>query len=161
MAQKTDTHDAHKADRKGGNDTHYEIKAKNATEEDKRFLAEHADELSKTTQRAKWIHSTGEHEDHKGQSLATREHAVIQAWAEDKERQGTPATVPGTEHGDRAGVPRFDFPGYGGRTLEHISWDEWFKPFDERELVFVYQEHKKDGSPSTFFILDNPEREDG
>ena len=41
MAQKTDTHDAHKADRKGGNDTHYEIKAKNATEEDKRFLAEH------------------------------------------------------------------------------------------------------------------------
>ncbi|MDQ2830257.1 MAG: hypothetical protein M3Y74_14585 [Chloroflexota bacterium] len=161
MAQKTDTHDAHKADRKGGNDTHYEIKAKNATEEDKRFLAEHADELSKTTQRAKWIHSTGEHEDHKGQSLATREHAVIQAWAEDKERQGAPATVPGTEHGDTAGVLRFDFPGYGGQKLEHISWDEWFKPFDERELVFIYQEHKKDGSPSTFFILDNPEREDG
>jgi len=117
--------------------------------------------LSKTTQRAKWIHSTDEHADRPGQSLVTREHAVIQAWAEDKERQGTSATVPGTEHGDRAGVLRFDFPGYGGRTLEHISWDEWFKPFDERELVFVYQEHKRDGSPSTFFILDSPEREDG
>ncbi len=136
-------------------------KATNVTREDERFIDEHADELSATTKRARWIHTTDEHEDHPGQSLATRAHEVIQAWAEDKERQGTPATVPGTEHEGRPGVLRFDFPGRGGSNLEHIGWDDWFKSFDERELVFVYQEHKKDGHPSTFFRLDNPEREDG
>jgi len=58
--------------------------------------------------------------------------------------------------------PRFDFPGFGGQKLGHIGWDEWFRPFDERELVFVSQGHKKDGSPSAFFfMLDSPEREDG
>ena len=152
MAKNTETKtkDAHDAS---------QVKATNVTAEDKRFIQEHADELSKTTQRARWIHSPGEHEDHPGQSLATREHAVIQHWAE--ERKATPATVPGSEHGDHAGVLRFDFPGYGGGKLEHISWDEWFKPFDERQLVFIFQEHKSDGSQSNFFHLDNPEREDG
>jgi len=116
-------------------------KATNVTREDERFI--------------------DEHEDQPGQSLATRAHEVIQAWAEDKERQGTPATVPGTEHEGRPGVLRIDFPGRSGSNLEHIGWDDWFKSFDERELVFVYQEHKKDGHPSTFFRLDNPEREDG
>jgi len=65
MAKKADTQ----------KDEHYEVKAKNASEEDKRFLAEHADELSKTTQRAKWIHSTDEHANRPGQTLATRGHS--------------------------------------------------------------------------------------
>jgi len=39
-----------------------------------------------------------------------------------------------------------DFPGYGGEDLKHVSWDEWFKIFDDRGLRFVYQEHTKDGS---------------
>lgn len=136
-----------------------EVKAKNITAEDREFLAEHADQLSDTTVKyAKWIHSVDERADRDGQSLATRSHEVIQRWAE--ERDAKPATVPGTGPGDQAGVLRFNFTGGGGQSLEEISWDDWFKPFDERELVFLYQERKADGSQSNFFRLDNPERED-
>jgi hypothetical protein len=49
----------------------------NVAPEEGRFLAEHSDELSKTTQQAKWIHAVSQHEDHPGQTLATCEHAVI------------------------------------------------------------------------------------
>jgi hypothetical protein len=104
------------------------------------------------------ITSTDEHEERPGRSLITTDHDVIQKWAE--ERDATPATVPGTEHDGRAGVLRFDFPGYGGADLQEISWDDWFKTFDERNLNFIYQEHKKDGKPSNFFRLENPDRED-
>jgi anaerobic selenocysteine-containing dehydrogenase len=38
-------------------------------------------------------------------------------------------------------VLRFDFPGYRGKDkLEPISWDEFFKKFDEKKLVFLYQD---------------------
>lgn len=134
-----------------------QVKAKNITPEEAQFISEHAEGLSKTTQRAKWIHHAEEHEDRPGQSLATREHEVIKHWAE--ERGAKPATVHGSVHDGRPGVLRFDFPEYGGKNLEVIGWDDWFKSFDERELVFVYQEHKSDGAPSNFFQLDNPERE--
>ena len=128
---------------------------RNLNEEDRRFLREHGDDLSDTiTERARWIHSPDEHEEHAGQSLVTRSHEVIRAWAE--ARGATPATVPGTEHDDRAGVLRFDFPDYGGDDLQSIDWDAWFEPFDDRDLVFLFQEHKSDGSTSNFFRLDNP-----
>ncbi len=133
------------------------IGASNLTPEDERFLAAHQNELSKTTLRSRWIHDPHEHEDHPGQSLATRSHDVIRHWAE--ERGGQPATVPGTEHGSRPGVLRFNFPGYGGEALEQISWEDWFRTFDQRELVFVFQEHKTDGRMSNFFQLDSPSRE--
>ena len=136
-----------------------EVKAKNITPEDREFLQEHADELSDTTVKyAKWIHSVDEHADRDGQSLATRSHEVIQRWAE--ERDAKPSTVRGTGPEDRAGVLRFNFTGESRDSLEEISWDEWFQPFDERQLVFLYQERKSDGSQSNFFRLDNPERED-
>jgi hypothetical protein len=108
---------------------------------------------------AQKIDSPKEHEDHAGQTLYTQDHDVIRQWAE--KRRAKPATVPGTEHGDRKGVLRFDFPGYGGKDLEPIGWDDWFKTFDERRLRFIYQEHKKDGQESNFFRLENPDREDG
>lgn len=118
-----------------------------------------AQKPSKTTIRAKWIESADEHEDRPGQSLATRNHEVIMKWAE--ERGAEPATVESTRHDGRPGVLRFDFPGFGGgRRLQKISWDEWFKSFDERSLLFVYQEHMKKGNESNFFRLDNPEREE-
>lgn len=114
--------------------------------------------VSKTLKYAKWITSPDEHEDHPGQSLATKSHEVIRRWAE--ARGATPATVPGTEHDTRPGVLRFDFPGYGGQGLRHISWDEWFRTFDERNLTFVFQEHTRDGRMSNFFLLESPEREE-
>jgi hypothetical protein len=114
--------------------------------------------LSSSTKYAKWINSPNDHEDRPGQSLVTRNHDVIQSWAE--ERGAQPATVATTEQGHAPRVLRFDFPGYGGKKLKSISWDEWFEPFDERNLAFHFQEHKTDGSLSNFFRLDSPDRED-
>lgn len=119
---------------------------------------EHEEGLSRSAKKAKWIHSPDEHEDRPGQTLATRSHEVIQRWAE--ERQARPATVSGTEHEGRAGVLRLNFPGFDEK-LEEIGWDAWFRPFDERNLVFLFQENRANGEQSNFFILDNPEREDG
>jgi hypothetical protein len=85
-------------------------------------------------------------------SKTTTEHDTIRRWAE--ERGGTPASVRGTEDGDEAGVLRIDFPGGAGEdALEHISWDEWFQKFDEKNLCFLYQEEKASGEGSTFFKL--------
>ena len=114
-------------------------------------------ETSKSLKYAQEITSLDDDPERAGRSLVTTSHEVIRSWAES--RDGVPATVEGTEHGDRAGVLRFDF---GERTdkLRHITWEEWFRTFDERHLNFVYQEERKDGRPSTFFILESPDRED-
>ena len=133
------------------------IKATNLTKEDRQFLGSHGDHLSDSTKRAKWVHGD-EGADRAGQTLATRDHGVIQRWAE--ARGAMPATVPGTEHDDHAGVLRFIFDPKSDDRLEAISWEEWFRPFDERDLVFLFQERKADGSQSNFFRLDNPSRED-
>jgi len=131
--------------------------ANGTANDDVKFLKEHGDELSKSTQHAKWIHSVDEHEDHSGQTLATRNPDVIRQWAE--ERNAIPATTPGGDAGNPR-VLRFDFPGYD-RELQEISWDAWLRTFEDRDLVFLYQEHMKAGNPSNFFRLDNPHREDG
>ena len=91
-------------------------------------------------------------------SKSTTNHDEIRKWAE--ARGAKPATVPGTEHGKHLGVLRLDFPGYGGQDLKQVSWDEWFRTFDQRDLTFVYQETTKDGNESNFFRLTNPDRED-
>lgn len=109
---------------------------------------------------AKEITGPDQHEDHPGQTLVTRNHDVIRRWAE--ERGAKPATVPGTEHQGHLGVLRLNFPGYDeSDRLEEVSWDDWFKAFDQRGLLFIYQEHRSDGRVSNFFRLDNPERDDG
>lgn len=133
-------------------------KVKNATPEEIKFIERYADQLSASTKRAKWIHSPQEHEDRPGQTLATRNPEVIKHWAQ--ERQAVPATVPGTERGDHLGVLRFNFPGYGGRKLQEVNWEQWLKTFKDRNLVFLFQEHKKSGEMSNFFRFDNPSRED-
>jgi hypothetical protein len=133
------------------------VKATHTTAQDRRYLEQHADELSPSTERAHWIHDPSEREDHPGETLATRSHDVIRQWAE--ERGGTPATVSSSKRGGEPRVLRINFPGYGGRNLHQISWDEWFEPFDDRQLTFVFQQHKSDGSQSNFFRLDNPSRE--
>jgi hypothetical protein len=37
--------------------------------------------------------------------------------------------------------------------LEEISWDEFFKAFEENNLAFLYQEKMKDGKQSRFSKL--------
>jgi hypothetical protein len=113
---------------------------------------------SKSIQYSQEITSPDEEPERPGRSLVTTHHDVIRQWAE--ERGAVPATVPGTEHEGHLGVLRFDFPGYGGDSLEHVTWDQWFETFDTRRLNFLYQEERKDGKPSNFFRLENPERED-
>jgi hypothetical protein len=82
----------------------------------------------------------------------TTDHDTIREWAE--RRAGTPASVRDTESDDEAGVLRIDFPGGSGEeSLEYISWDEWFRKFDEENLCFLYQEEKATGEGSTFFRL--------
>lgn len=136
------------------------ITATNLDTADRQYLKKHSDEeLSKTTESAKWINTPDERADRDGQSLATRSHAVIEAWA--AKRGGVPATVPSTEHGGEPGVLRILFDKRDNPRLKEISWDEWFRPFDDRHLVFIFQQHKTDGSLSNFFRLDNPERDDG
>ena len=114
-------------------------------------------ESSKSLKYSQEITSLDDDPERAGRSLVTTSHEVIRNWAES--RGGVPATVEGTEHGDRAGVLRFDF---GDKTdkLREISWDEWFATFDERRLNFLYQEERKDGRQSNFFRLESPERED-
>src|SRR3954471_17882503 len=90
-------------------------------------------------------------EDYRGQTLVTRDHDVIRAWAD--ARGAVPATAGGRSSGQRPRVLRLNFPGYGGDNLEEVSWDDWFATFDERDLDAVYQEHTSDGRPSNFFRL--------
>lgn len=116
-------------------------------------------DLGDTFDRAKWIGSPDEHEDHQGQTLATRNHDVIMKWAEERDAQ--PAAVPGTEHGGRPGVLRFDFPGGRGANLDKVGWDKWFETFDTRDLVMLYQEHMSSGAQSNFLRFISPHREAG
>lgn len=78
----------------------------------------------------------------------TTDHEVIRRWAE--ERGGRPATVTQTASGDEPGILRIDFPDGAEPNLEPISWDEFFRKFDEKNLAFVYQEKTADGKLSRF-----------
>jgi hypothetical protein len=85
-----------------------------------------------------------------GNSKMTQDHEEIRRWAE--ERGGKPATVKSTASKDEAGILRIDFPGYSGAgSLEQISWDEFFEKFDEKDLVFLYQDETVGGKESRFF----------
>jgi hypothetical protein len=134
------------------------ITAPNASRDERKFLEKNAKKLSKSTLRAKWIH--GEEEaDRKGQTLATRDPEVIKRWAD--ERNAQPATV-GRRNGDRLRTLRFDFPSNGSsRRLEPVDWDAWLRTFQERDLVFLFQDNRRDGRQSNFFRLDSPKREEG
>ncbi len=115
------------------------------------------EETSKSIKYSQEITSTDDEPERQGRSLVTTHHEVIRQWAES--RGGRPATVPGTEHGDHLGVLRIDF-GDTNAELREVSWEEWFGTFDDRRLNFIYQEERTDGNQSTFFRLENPNRED-
>ena len=86
-----------------------------------------------------------------GSSKRTTDRQVIRRWAE--ERGGKPVSVRGTGRRGAAGVLRIDFEGYGAGSedLRPISWDEFFRKFDENELEFIYQHRTRDGRESRFF----------
>jgi hypothetical protein len=81
----------------------------------------------------------------------TTDHETIRRWAE--ERGAKPAAVRSTRRKDDAGIIRLAFPGAPNaddEDLEEISWDEWFRKFDEANLAFVYEDETADGKKSNF-----------
>src|SRR4051795_9108391 len=71
-------------------------------------------------------------------SRTTTDHEEIRRWAE--ERGGVPSTVIATEQGGEPGILRIDFPGFSGEgTLEEISWDDFFRKFEESNLAFLFE----------------------
>lgn len=84
----------------------------------------------------------------------TTNHEEIKSWVE--ERGGHPARAKGTDNEGGSGVLVIDYPGYSGtRTLESISWDEFFEGFEENKLAFLYQDETKAGAESRFSKLVN------
>ncbi|HYZ85662.1 MAG TPA: hypothetical protein VE621_14725 [Bryobacteraceae bacterium] len=84
------------------------------------------------------------------QPKVTTDHDEIRRWAE--KRGGVPARVRGTaDDDDDPGLLRIDFPVDGpDPNLEPISWDEWFKKFDQKQLAFLYQDETSNGELSYF-----------
>jgi len=84
------------------------------------------------------------------ESKSTKNHHVIKRWVE--QRGGWPATVQGTRrNAEPAGLLRIDFPGYSGKQkLKKISWEEFFRKFDQSNLAFLYQEKTRTGRTSRF-----------
>jgi len=77
----------------------------------------------------------------------TTDHAEIRRWAE--KRGGHPATVKATSADSQAGILRLDFdPKDEG--LKGVSWDEFFRKFDEEKLAFLHQDKTADGKMSRF-----------
>jgi hypothetical protein len=87
-------------------------------------------------------------------SKTTTDLKEIKKWAE--ERDGKPAKVKGVGAEKDNGIIRIDFPGYSGEdSLEEISWDDWYKIFQDRKLAFLYQDETSGGKESRFFKLVN------
>ncbi len=114
-------------------------------------------QMGRSTLHAKWIDSAADRADRPGQTLATRNPDVIQKWAE--ARGAEPATI-ATNDPRSPRVLRLNFPGFGGQSLQPVPWKNWLKTFEDRDLVFLFQERMKSGKQSNFFRLDNPNRED-
>jgi hypothetical protein len=72
----------------------------------------------------------------------TQDHGTIRRWAE--ARSGKPSMVEGTE------ILRIDF-NEREENLKPVSWDEFFRVFDDRGLDFLYQDKTEDGKQSRFF----------
>lgn len=82
-------------------------------------------------------------------SNRTVDHDIIQTWAE--ARGGRPSIVGATKTGEgetESGLLRFDF-GEKNEELEKISWDEFFRIFEDNNLTFLYEE-EADGEESRF-----------
>lgn len=77
------------------------------------------------------------------------DHRKIREWAE--ERGAKPACVKGTGGKGDPGMIRLDFPGYSGaESLQAITWEEWFKAFDDNDLALLVQEETAGGQRSNF-----------
>jgi len=78
----------------------------------------------------------------------TTDHDTIRAWIE--ARKGRPSIVRATaDNGRSGGLLRIDF-GKPEDELEEVDWDEFFRIFDENDLVFLHQDKTAEGKQSRF-----------
>ena len=71
----------------------------------------------------------------------TTNHETIRKWAEKK--GGKPAAVARTHQGGDVGIVRIMFPDAPHsehQALTEISWEEFFKEFEQRKLALLYEE---------------------
>ena len=70
----------------------------------------------------------------------TTDHDTIRRWAE--KHGGKPAAVDRTHKGDDVGIVRVMFPqaphSEHGHLVE-VSWDDFFREFDQRKLALLYE----------------------
>jgi hypothetical protein len=77
------------------------------------------------------------------------DHDEIRDWAE--ARKAKPTCVKGTGRKGDTGMIRLGFPGFsGGERLQPISWDQWFRSFDENNLALIVQDTTPGGKVSNF-----------
>lgn len=76
--------------------------------------------------------------------MITTDHNIIREWIE--ERDGRPAVAKSGQNG----MLRIDF-GEHDEGLEEVSWDEFFKIFDNNNLAFLHQGEAASGGLSLFF----------
>jgi hypothetical protein len=93
----------------------------------------------------------------------TTSHEAIRKWVE--RHKGHPALV---RTGKTGGVLRIDFDEPGGNDderLERVSWDEFFRVFDQSDVAFLHREgdsrfnkfvEKGIGGPLTTWPLSSP-----
>lgn len=87
---------------------------------------------------------------------STTDHETIRRWAEKK--GGKPAAVARTHQGGDVGIVRIMFPDAPRsehQALTEISWEEFFREFDQRRLALIYEE---DGLFSKIVGRDTVER---
>lgn len=81
------------------------------------------------------------------QAILITDHDQIRRWAE--ARGGRPSRVRDTAGKGGGGILRFDF-GERDESLVGISWDEFFKIFEENGLALLEQEETSSGKQSRF-----------
>jgi hypothetical protein len=56
-----------------------------------------------------------------------------------KQEAGNPRESKGQTENGGSGILRADYPGYSGEeTVEQITWQEFFRGFEENPLAFLY-----------------------
>ena len=79
----------------------------------------------------------------------TTDHNKIKEWV--SAHDGVPTVIEDTDSGNSAGVLRIHFPkASSDNKFKEISWEEFFKQFEDNDLAFLYQD--KDDSTFHKFV---------
>lgn len=80
------------------------------------------------------------------QTTRTIDHQEIKQWVE--EHGGSPSVVEGTYDGFGSGILRIDW-GTEEEALDQLSWEDFFRVFDDNDLAFVYDTSTEGGDSVT------------